>query len=232
MNVKLVAAGSAVMLALSGAGAAAAGAGTAAPKQAPGVEAVGSVFDAALAYLDIGKQALAQDLMHGQSLAQIAVAQGKTADGLVDAVVAAAQTQLDTAAAAHKIDGAKEQALLTKLRTSLAQLVTRNVPAAKQGATQRLRPVTMFLQPLLAYLKLHLVTLPNAGPIVQPRGTVTSKLDNGTSLGASLATGILGRLKLKLDASVTAGRLTPAQAAAFLAKLKAATAALSGGGSS
>jgi hypothetical protein len=211
VNVKLVAAGSAVVLALSGAGAAAAGSGQAgSPKQAPGSEAVGSVFDAALAYLHLDRQTLAKDLMNGQSLAQIAAAQGKTSDGLVDAVVAAAKTQLDVAVTAGKLDGAKEQTLLTKLRTSLTALVTKNVAAATQAGTQRPRPVTMFLQPLLAYLRLHLVTLPN--------GKLSSKLNGSTSIN----TAIVGRVKLK----VAAGQLTPAQAAAFLAKLQAAQAAL------
>jgi hypothetical protein len=220
VNVKLVAAGSAVVLALSGAGAAAAGSGQAgSPKQVPGSEAVGSVFDAALAYLHLDRQTLAKDLMNGQSLAQIAAAQGKTSDGLVDAVVAAAKTQLDVAVTAGKLDGAKEQTLLTKLRTSLTALVTKNVAAATQAGTQRPRPVTMFLQPLLAYLRLHLVTLPNGGPVVNPpKGKLSSKLNGSTSINSA----IIGRVKVK----VAAGQLTPAQAAAFLAKLQAAQAAL------
>jgi hypothetical protein len=222
VNVKLVAAGSAVVLALSGAGAAAASSGQAGSvKQVPGSEAVGSVFDAALAYLHLDRQTLAKDLMNGQSLAQIAVAQGKTSDGLVDAVVAAAKVQLDAAVVSGKLDSAKEQTLLTKLRTSLTALVTKNVAAAKQAGTQRPRPVTLFLQPLLAYLRLHLVTLPNGGPVANPpKGKLSSKLNGSTSINA-----IIGRVKVKVDASVAAGRLTPAQAAAFLAKLQAAQAA-------
>jgi hypothetical protein len=229
VNVKLVAAGSAVVLALSGAGAAAAGSSQpGSAKQAPAIEAVGSVFDAALAYLHLDRQTLAKDLMGGQSLAQIAVAQGKTSDGLVDTVVAAAKSQLDVAVTAGKLDSAKEQTLLTKLRSSLTTLVTKNIPATPAG-TQRPRPVTMFLQPLLAYLKLHLVTLPNrgpivSGPIVNPQtGKLSGKLNGSTAINT-----IIGRVKLKLDASVAAGQLTPAQAAAFLAKLQAAQAALTG----
>jgi hypothetical protein len=225
VNVKLVAAGSAVVLALSGAGAAAAGSSQpGSAKQAPALEAVGSVFDAALAYLHLDRQTLAKDLMDGQSLAQIAVAQGKTSDGLVDTVVAAAKTELDVAVTAGKLDSAKEQTLLTKLRSSLATLVTKNLPAATPAGTQRPRPVTMFLQPLLAYLKLHLVTLPNRGPIANPQtGKLSGKLNGSTAINT-----IIGRVKLKLDASVAAGQLTPAQAAAFLAKLQAAQAALTG----
>ena len=120
MTLKLVAAGSAAALALCGAGAATA-AGSA--SQAPGTEAAASVFDAAVAYLQLDTQALVQDLRSGESLAQVADAQGKTADGLVGAVVNAAQAQLDVAVAAGTLSSAKEQVLLTKLRTSLGALV-------------------------------------------------------------------------------------------------------------
>jgi hypothetical protein len=235
VNVKLVAAGSALVLALGGAGAAAAttgNAGSAAhPARIPGVtpsEAVGTVFDAALAYLQIDRETLAKDLRSGQSLAQIAVAHGKTADGLVDATVAAAQSQLDALVGAGRLDSAREQALLTRFRTALTALVTRTLPA-RQAGTTRPRPVTMFLQPLLLYLRLHLVTLPNGfRPLPAPMRPVQQRLNNGTSL-AQIA---IAHARATLDAQVAAGKLTAAQEAALLARLQAATAALVGGGHS
>ncbi len=172
MNVKLMAAGSAAALALGGAGAAAAGdSSQAGSTQVGGGEAVGAVFDAALAYLNLDKLTLARDLRSGQSLAQIAAAQGKTADGLVNAVVAAAQAQLDGAVAAGKLSSANEQLILTKLRASLGALATKRASAAPIGKQQRPQPVTMFLQPLLARLQLRLQTLPNGQPM--PRLSVT-----------------------------------------------------------
>jgi hypothetical protein len=171
VNVKLIAAGSAAALALCGAGAAVA-ANSGHSTQVGGSEAVGAAFDAALAYLNIDKLTLARDLRSGQSLAQIASAQGKTAGGLVDAVVAAAQQQLDGAVAAGKLSSATEQLILTKLGTSLGALVTKRFGGAGlTGNQQRPRPVTMFLQPLLARLQLRLQTLPNGQPM--PRLSVT-----------------------------------------------------------
>ena len=134
MNSKLFAAGSIVALALCGAGAAVADSGHKGavhkPKLSVKAHVVkvaqdsrvgpGAVFDAAVGYLQIDKQTLFEDLRNGQSLAQIAVAQGKTSDGLIDVVVAAAQAQLDVAVAAGKLDAAKEQTLLAKMRTALA----------------------------------------------------------------------------------------------------------------
>jgi hypothetical protein len=51
--------------------------------------------------------------------------------------------------------------LLTKLRTSLNALVKKGLAGAKQAGTQRPQPVTMLLQPLTAYLKLHIRTVPD-----------------------------------------------------------------------
>jgi hypothetical protein len=186
VHLKLVAAGSAAVLALSGAGAAAAGSSQ--PLQNPAVEGAGSVFDAALAYLQIDKLTLAQDLKSGQSLAQIATAQGKTSDGLVAAAVAAAQAQLDVAVAAGKLTSAKEQALLGKFNTSLGTLVTKSFAGARVAGTQRPRPVTMFLQPLLSYLKLHITTelmnvrhMPSLHPIIAISHGKTTIAPGGTS---------------------------------------------------
>jgi hypothetical protein len=165
VNRTLAAAGSAVALALCGAGAAAANAGHtgsapgAKPAQDNLVGAV-AVFDAAIAYLEIDKLALFQDLKGGQSLAQIAAAQGKTADGLVDAVVDAAQTQLDAAVTLGKLGNAREQVVLAKLRTAVTALVTKTRAAATQAGTRPL-PVTMFFQPVLTRVQLHIVTVPN-----------------------------------------------------------------------
>ena len=175
MNVKLVAAGSAAALALCGAGAAAAGTSPASPQQATDLAGGVAVFDAALAYLQIDRQTFVQDLRSGQSLAQIAVAQGKTADGLVDAAVNAAQTQLDNAVDAGKLGKAREQVLLTKFRASLNVLVKKGLAGARQTGTQRPALVTMFLQPLTAYLRLHIRTVPNK--------TMPDKLNAGTSTG-------------------------------------------------
>jgi hypothetical protein len=175
VRLTLIASGSAVVLALCGAGAATAGSGHAGSAQnANGsqdmVVAAVAAFDAARTYLDIDTRTLFQDLKSGQSLAQIATAQGKTADGLVDAVVAATQTQLDAAVTTGNLSNANEQALLAKLRTALGTLVTKRRAAVPQAGVRPL-PVTLFFQPVLAKVQLHLRTVPN-------------KLKPGPSLGA------------------------------------------------
>jgi hypothetical protein len=229
VKLKLVAVCSTAVLALCAIGTAAAGnpgqkqpqtvkAHIATLAQGTGVD-VGAVFDAAVAYLQIDKQTLFQKLKSGQSLTQIAVAQGKTADGLVNAVVAAAQTQLDKAVAAGKLSAAKEQALLTKLRTKLGTLV------AKSSGSSASRPssVTAFLQPLLAYLHLDISTVLNelrSGKSLAQIAVAQGKTADG------LTSAIVASAKVKLDAQVAAGKLTAAQEAALLAKLQTTAAAL------
>jgi hypothetical protein len=229
VQLKLVAVCSTAALALCGTGAAATG--NPGQKQPPSVRAhiatlaqgsgvdVGAVFNAAVAYLQIDKQTLFRSLKSGQSLTQIAVAQGKTADGLVNAVVAAAQTQLDNAVAAGRLSAAREQTLLTKLRTRLGTLVTKSYG----GSASRPSSVTAFLQPLLAYLQLDISTVLNdlrSGKSLAQIAAAQGKTADG------LTSVIVASAKVKLDAAVAAGKLTAAQEAALLAKLQTTAAAL------
>jgi hypothetical protein len=231
LKLKLVAIGSA--FALCAAGAAAADSGHA--KRAATVKAhvtlaaqrshvgAGGLFDAAVAYLQIDKQTLFQGLKSGQSLAQIAVAHGKTADGLIAAVTTAAQTQLDAKVAAGKLDAAKEQTLLTKLRTTLGTLVTKSFGSSTSQGTTHRTPVTMFLQPVLDYLQLDVQT-------------VLTELRSGKSLAQiavahgktadGLVASIVAAAKTPLDAAVVSGHLTAAQEATLVSKLQTTVAAL------
>ena len=236
MKLKLVAIGS--VIALCAAGTAAADSGHA--KRASTVKAhvtlaaqrshvgAGGLFDAATAYLQIDKQTLFQALKSGQSLAQIAVAHGKTADGLVSAVATAAQIQLDARVAAGKLDAAKEQTLLSKLRTALGTLVTKSFGGSgshgtpSHGATIP-TPVTMFLQPVLDYLQLDIQTVLNelrSGKSLAQIAVAHGKTSDG------LVASIVATVKTPLDAAVVSGHLTAAQEAALVSKLQTTVAAL------
>lgn len=78
---------------------------------------------AAAAYLGITQAQLRSALASGQSLARIAQAHGKTAHGLVAAIVAAA-ARLDRAVAAKDVTSAQEQAILGRLEALVRGLVT------------------------------------------------------------------------------------------------------------
>jgi hypothetical protein len=83
-------------------------------------------------YLGITEAQLQSELASGKSLAQIAQAHGKTAEGLVAALVAAAKTRLDKAVAAKYLTAAQEQKILTKLKSIATNIVNNSPPKMLQ----------------------------------------------------------------------------------------------------
>jgi hypothetical protein len=75
-------------------------------------------------YLGITEAQLRSALASGKSLAQIAKAHGKTTDGLVAAIVAAAKSRLDKAVAAKHLTAAQEKAILGRLEMVAKDLLT------------------------------------------------------------------------------------------------------------
>lgn len=93
----------------------------------PGHGLFGEGLEAAAGYLGITTDELRSELRSGKTLAQIATAHGKTADGLVAALVAAAKQRLDQAVAAGRITSSQEQTMLSRLQ-SLLQAVVNGTP--------------------------------------------------------------------------------------------------------
>jgi hypothetical protein len=86
-------------------------------------------LSAASSYLGLSTDQIQTDLQNGQTLAQIATAQGKTADGLVSALVAAAKSKLDTAVGDGKLTSDQEANILPVLQTE----ITNEVDATNAG---------------------------------------------------------------------------------------------------
>jgi polyhydroxyalkanoate synthesis regulator phasin len=80
-------------------------------------------LDAAATYLGLTETELRTQLRDGKSLAQVARDHGKSVDGLVDALVAAAKERLDQAVAAGRITKAEEQSVLSDLRERIENRV-------------------------------------------------------------------------------------------------------------
>ena len=78
-------------------------------------------FDAAATYIGITTAQLQTQLAAGQSLSAIAVANGKTADGLKAALTTAAKTDLDAAVTAGRLTAAQETTILANLPARLDQ---------------------------------------------------------------------------------------------------------------
>jgi hypothetical protein len=84
----------------------------------------GGGFSAATAYLGISQTQLFTDIRSGKTLAQIANStSGKSASGLIDAMVAAQRSQLDAAVKSGRIT----QAMATQIESNLKSRVTQMV---------------------------------------------------------------------------------------------------------
>jgi len=93
--------------------------------RAGGVDAM----DAAATYIGISEDQLRTELQSGKTLAQVATAHGKTKDGLKQAIHDATKTSLDQAVKDGKVTQTVADQILSRLDSSLEQLVTSNRPA-------------------------------------------------------------------------------------------------------
>jgi len=80
-------------------------------------------LDAAAKYLDLSSDQLRTQLQSGKSLADIAKAQGKSVEGLVQALVDDAKKHLDDARANGRITQAQEDQILTEIKSRVTDMV-------------------------------------------------------------------------------------------------------------
>ena len=90
-------------------------------------------LQAAATYLGLTPAALRTQLVAGKTLAEVATAQGKTAAGLVDALVAAATKRLDSAVAAGDITAAQKAQKLEGLSARITARVNAVLPERGPG---------------------------------------------------------------------------------------------------
>jgi hypothetical protein len=94
-----------------------------------GASALGAASTAVAAYLGITQAQLRTELMSGKTLAQIAVAHNKTAEGVVATLLGEAKKRLDAAVTAGKLSAANEQTFLDHLNTLLTAVVNGKMPS-------------------------------------------------------------------------------------------------------
>jgi predicted DNA-binding protein (UPF0251 family) len=82
-------------------------------------------LDAAASYLGLTDEELQAQLQDGKSLAEVAKAQGKSVDGLVQALVADAKKRLADAVADGKLTQAQADEIETRLEEQVTELVNR-----------------------------------------------------------------------------------------------------------
>jgi hypothetical protein len=96
--------------------------------------ALGADLQAAADYLGISVATLRSDLQSGQTLAQVANGtSGKSADGLIAALVAKATSQLDALVAAGKLTQAQADRLTANLQQRITTIVNATRPAHPFG---------------------------------------------------------------------------------------------------
>jgi hypothetical protein len=83
----------------------------------------GFELDAAATYLGLSEDALRTRLQSGDTLAEIAAAEGKTSAGLVTALVAAAKTELDAKVAEGRVTQAEKASILADLESRIQDAV-------------------------------------------------------------------------------------------------------------
>ncbi len=94
-----------------------------------GFGGMGGAVTAAATYLGLSSSQITTDLQGGKTLADIATAQGKTADGLVSAIVSAEESQLQSAVSAGKLSSSQEQTIESNLQTRVSAIVNGTQPA-------------------------------------------------------------------------------------------------------
>jgi hypothetical protein len=164
------------------------------------------VLTPAADYLGISVSTLASDLKGGKTLAQEATAKGKTASGLVDAIVAAEKKVFDAENSAGWITDAQETNLLANIKDAVTDLVD-NGPDVPLGAH------TSLLQTAADYLGMSVSDLQTdlrAGKSLADEAKAKGKTVDG------LVQALLAPLKSELDKRVSAGDITAAQETAIL----------------
>ena len=88
----------------------------------------GAGLDAAADYLGITEAQLGRRLMNGRTLAEVARAEGKSVDGLEQALVDAAETQLDRAVADRDLSADERDRILSEIEEHVDELVAGRAP--------------------------------------------------------------------------------------------------------
>ena len=96
-------------------------------------------LDAAATYLGLTQEQLRTQLESGKTLAQVAQAQGKSVDGLVDALVADFKAKLDAAVKAGRVTQADADQALKDVRARITARVNGQGPDGGHGERFRFR---------------------------------------------------------------------------------------------
>jgi hypothetical protein len=172
--------------------------------------------DATAAYLGLTRAELIQQVKSGKTLAQIAGEQGKSVDGLVDALVAAGTAQLDKKVADGTITAAQRDSLVSQLKTRVTAFVNGHGAPSGFGAA-RADVAAMMADTAANYLGLstdELISQLKSGKSLAQVAQAQGKSVDGL-VDALVAAGTA-----QLDKKVADGTLSKAQRDAIVSQLK------------
>ncbi len=182
----------------------------------------GDRLTAVTAYLGITETALVTQLQAGQTLAQNADAtSGKSAAGLIDALVAAAKAEIAAEVTAGRITQAQADQITAGLKAHITAKVNNPRPARGPGGPDGHRhgPGGDDFTAAATYLGITeaaLTTQLQAGKTLAQVADATSEKS-----AAGLIDALVAHETTELDAAVTAGTITKAQRDTIVAQLKA-----------
>jgi phage FluMu protein gp41 len=168
------------------------------------------VLTPAASFLGVSLSTLEADLKGGKTLAQEATAKGKTAAGLIDAIMASEKTVLDAENAAGWLTDAQETSVLANLKDAVTELVNNGPPVPD------IRKHVGLLDTAATYLGMTVSDLQAAlksGKTLADEAAAKGKTVDG------LVQALVAPTKTELDKRVTAGDITQAQENAIISNL-------------
>jgi hypothetical protein len=108
-----------------------------------------AALDAAADFLDVPEGELRQRLREGETLAELARDEGKSVDGLVDALVAEKTKRLDEAVEEDRLTKAQRDRIVANLREHVTDLVNGRLPTPRPGRGRFFGPHPFGKEPFL-----------------------------------------------------------------------------------
>jgi hypothetical protein len=164
----------------------------------PGAVAIAS-------YLGITGDQIRADRRSGETLAELATAQGKTVSGLEAAILADAKTHLDAEVAAGTLTATQESSILTDLSSHLDSMVNSTGPPAAGMGGPGGGPASPAIAAYLGLTADQVRTQLQVGQTLAEIATAQGKT------AAGLEAAILADATTHLDAEVAAGTISAAQ---------------------
>ena len=186
-----------------------------APSFGARADVAGSMADTAASYLGLTREQLIAQLKSGKTMAQVAVAQGKSVDGLIDALVAAGTAQLDKRVADGTLTAAQRDTIVSQLKTRVSNFV--NGTGSRPGFGARADVAGSMADTAASYLGLtreQLIAQLKSGKTMAQVAVAQGKSVDGL-IDALVAAGTA-----QLDKRVADGTLTAAQRDAIVSQLK------------